>query len=273
MKAFRSLILTFLIFCLTITGLRGQEHHRIVTLSASLTNFIFSLEASDKLIGCTSYCELPENLEVTKVASAITVSIEKVFTLNPDLILATALTKPETIQKLRQLGIRVELFNTPVSFDEICEQFIKVGKLTGKEELAHKIIYHEKQKVRELQTRIPLDQEEPSIFFQIGSKPLFSVLSSTFMDDFITLAGARNIAADFQKGTVNRESILLRNPDIIIISLMGILGEQEIETWKKYPGLSAAENNKILLVDANKACSPTPVQFVEVLQEIIEFIY
>lgn len=266
-------MLTSVMFGLVALSLQGQDYHRIITLSPSLTNSICLLESTDKLIGCTSYCEIPENLEVTKVATAITVSIEKVFTLNPDLVLATTLTKPETIQKLRQLGIRVELFHTPVSFDEICEQFIKVGILTGKEELARKIIDREKQKIRELQTRIPSKQEKPSMFFQIGANPLFSVLSGTFMDDFITLAGASNIAADFQKGTVNRESILLRNPNIIIIALMGILGEQEIETWKNYPGLSAAENNKILLVDANKACSPTPVQFGEILQEIIEFIY
>ncbi|MCK5821379.1 MAG: ABC transporter substrate-binding protein [Bacteroidales bacterium] len=271
--AYRSIILSSVVLVISTFSLQGQDYHRIITLSSSLTNFICLLESTDELIGCTTYCEIPETLEVTKVATAITVSVEKVFTLKPDLVLATILTKPETIQKLRQLGIRVELFNTPVSFDEICEQLLRVGTFTGKDDLARQIIVREKQKIRKLQALIPSNPEKPSLFFQIGANPLFSVLSGTFMDDYITMAGATNIAADYRKGSVNRESILLRNPDIIIIASMGILGEQEIETWKKYPGLSAADNNMILLVDANKACSPTPVQFVEILQEIIEFIY
>ncbi len=253
--------------------LYSQGYPKIITLSPSLTKSLLSLGISNRLIGCTTYCILPDTCKIPTVATAITVNIEKVFSLQPDLVLATSLTMPETIQKLRQLGLHVEVFNTPKSYEEICEQFIEVGRVTGKEKEARSIIDLEKQKVSSILERVPKGNSKPTIFFQIGANPIFSVLSGTFMDDFITMAGGKNIASDFKHGTASRESILIRNPDIIIVTTMGIFGEQERKEWGKYPELNAARNHKILVVDADKACSPSPDHFREILKEIIDFIY
>ena len=51
------------------------------------------------------------------------VSIEKILSLKPDLVLATGLTQPQQLNKLRELGIRVEQVKQPVSFSAICQEF------------------------------------------------------------------------------------------------------------------------------------------------------
>ena len=65
---------------------------------------------------------------------------------------------------------------------------------------------------------------------------------NTFMNDFITFAGGENIASDLTRGTITRESVLLRNPDVIVIVTMGILAEEEKDRWASSKQLNAAKN-------------------------------
>ncbi|MBN1924855.1 MAG: ABC transporter substrate-binding protein, partial [Prolixibacteraceae bacterium] len=185
----------------------GQKAERIVSLAPSLTKNIYYLESQDKLVGCTSYCfeALADGKEI--VASAIKVNLEKTVSLNPDLVLTTPLTDPETIQMLKKFDIRVEVFPSAVSFEEICIQFVEIGKLLNNEAKAIEIIEKSRNKIDQL---LKLNTSEfPDLFFiQIGADPIFSVLSNTFMNDYILLAGGRNIFEDLHRGTVSRESVV-----------------------------------------------------------------
>ena len=257
---------------LILLSAEAREYNRIVSLAPSLTRNLVFLEAEDKLVGCTSYCMLSPGNEKPIVASAITVNLEKIVSLQPDLILVMPLTSPETIASLKKFGIRVEVFPSPRSFKEICEQFIHLGKLVGKEQLAEDIVARSRADVEKL-ARKNREDKKPGMFFQIGADPIFSVLPNTFMDDYIRLAGCTNIARDMKGGIISRESVLARNPEIIFVATMGVLGEEERETWKSYKGLDAAENNRIFIVDSDLACLPTPVTFVQTLTIMIKALY
>ena len=50
-------------------------------------------------------------------------------------------------------------------------------------------------------------------------------------------------------------------------------GSEEKEKWQKYTQLNAVRNDRIFLLDADKACSPTPITFIESLEDIIRMIY
>jgi len=54
---------------------------------------------------------------------------------------------------------------------------------------------------------------------------------------------------------------------------MGILADKEKEIWKKYENLNAVKNNRIYIIDAYKLCSPTPVSFVETLEELVNILH
>ena len=108
---------------------------------------------------------------------------------------------------------------------------------------------------------------------EIGTNPLWCVIPNTFMDDFISMSGGQNIAHDLSNGAISRESVLIRDPEIIFIVSMGNVGEEETKIWQNYSHLSAVKNDMILVIDADKACSPTPVHFVETLEALVNFIY
>ncbi len=266
----RLLVLTLLI----IYGVIGysQSYTHIISLAPSLTQMIYLLESDDKLIGCTSYCFNAKEDHKTVVATAIDVNMEKVVMLNPDLVMVTTITKSSTIETLEKAGIKVKVFSTPKSFDGLCKQFIEIGRLTDKILLANDIVNKQNQRLDSLMLMVPKGTK-PKIFFEIGANPLFTVIPNTFMDDYITYTGGTNIASDMKRGTITRESVLLRNPDVIVLVTMGNVSDDEKKTWEKYPYLNATQNKKIFSIYSEKACSPTPITFVDVVEQLINQIY
>jgi len=253
-------------------GAFAQIPQRIISLAPSLTKELVLLGLEGHLIGITNYCKVPNPEKYQIVASAVDVNLEKVITLKPDLVLATSLSKPESLEILINAGINVQYLKLPTSFVEINSQFIEIGKMCGVETRAQKIVSSQEIKMGELLSKVK-NTEKPRMFFEIGTNPLWCVIPNTFMDDFISMSGGRNIAHDMDNGAVSRESVLIRDPEIIIIATMGNVGEEEVKVWQNYAHLSAVKNDKILVIDSDLACSPTPVHFVETLEAIIHFIY
>ena len=263
-------IIVFILF-LFPTFVNSQGIKRIVSLAPSLTMNLYYLDAKDMLVGCTSYCEIakPDKKEI--IGNIVTVNVEKILSLKPDLVIAMAITKPSIIEKLRKCGIKVELFQTPRSFEEICKQFSQLGNMIGKKEKAATVIAQSKAKVDKIKA-LHQTSKPGKIFFQIGANPIFSVLPNKFMNEYILDCGGINIAADMHSGTISRESVLQRNPDFIFIITMGIIGDEEKKIWLKYPVMNAAKNKRIYIIDSNLACAPTPVSFAQTLEMVSKLL-
>ncbi len=251
----------------------AQYPKRIISLAPSVTKSLYWLDVGDLLVGCTSYCTLPQPNHVAIVASAVQVNIEKAVLLKPDLVVTTSLTNPETIRTFEKLGIEVLNFPYPHSFDEICKNILILGKKVGKEKLAEQLIAGTRTKLEAVKSKVPHLAQKPKIFFQIGANPLFTAVPNTFMQDFIDFAGCVNIAADLKTGNITRETVLVRDPDVIMILMMGSVSREEKDKWETYKNLKAVKNHKIFMVDDEKTCSPTPELFVEALDEMIGLIY
>ncbi|WP_423129661.1 ABC transporter substrate-binding protein [Gaoshiqia sp. Z1-71] len=251
----------------------AQYPKRIISLAPSLTKNLYLLEAGDLLVGCTNYCTLQSKTDAEVVATAVQVNYEKAVMLKPDLVVTTTLTNPKTIETFRKLGIRVLVFETPKSFDEICSQFIELGEKLGRKQPAEQLIADVRERVTKIRQRVPAKQTGQKMFMQIGANPLFAVVPNTFCNDFIRFSGAENMASGLTVGSITRETVLMRNPDVIIVVLMGIVGTEEKAGWEQFKSLSAVKKQQIFIVDADRTCSPTPISFAEALEEIIGLIY
>jgi len=265
---------SFIVFVLLACQLivQAQEAKRIISLVPWVTKSLYLMGEQDQLVGCTNYCPAEASDHIPVVANAMMVNIEKVLTLNPDLVLASSLNKPETIDILRKLGIKVVSQPYPKSFEEICSYFIQIGEMVGQPAKANEIVAQQKARLAKLKANVP-DGKNPKVFIQIGAKPLFCAIPETFMEDFIQFSGGKNIAEELKMGSVTREYVLKQNPDIIFIVTMGIVAQEEKDTWLSYQALSASKSRKIFILDADKTCSPTPILFVDALEEMIKLMY
>jgi iron complex transport system substrate-binding protein len=249
----------------------SEKGMRIVSLVPSFTSDIVRLGMKDHIVGATSYCDISKENKDLIVGSVIDINEEKIMLLKPDVVLASGLVKETSIKILEQNGINVAYIDNNRSFKGLCEQFIQIGEVIGKEAEARQFVKSARYSVDSLKALVPQREEKPKVFFQLGANPIATVIPNTFMDDYISFAGCTNIFNDLDKIIVNRESVLLRNPDCIIISAMGVVGTQEKEIWTGYKDLSAVKNNKVFIVES--ATLPTVSDFVENLALIIKQIY
>ncbi|MFH2069429.1 MAG: ABC transporter substrate-binding protein [Candidatus Omnitrophota bacterium] len=241
---------------------------RIISLGPALTEAIYLLGVQDRLVGCTIYCNRPEAArQKQKVGTVVEVSVEKIVSLKPDLILATALTDRRAKEHFRQLGINVVVFPEAKNFDEICQQFLFLGKAVDREKKAQKIVAQAKKEIDSIAGKVK-GITKPRVFMEIGTNPLFTVTRDSFVNDFIVRAGGINIAAEARSGLYSREKVVAQNPDVIIVVSMGVVADQEKKVWQKFWNLSAIKNDRVYVLDPDKICSPTPPSFVETLKEI-----
>jgi ABC-type Fe3+-hydroxamate transport system substrate-binding protein len=259
-------------FLLCQLAVQAQEAKRIVSLVPWVTKSLYLMGEQSRLVGCTSFCPVAPSDHVPVVADAMSVNLEKTFTQKPDVVIVSSLNKPETIDNLKKLGLKVVYQAYPKSFDEICSYFIQIGELVGQGAKANEIVSQQKARLARLKAGIP-SGKNPKIFIQIGAKPLFCAVPGTFMDDFISFTGGKNIAAELNLGSVTREYVLKQNPDIIFIVTMGIVAQEEKDNWLSYTSLSASKSRKIFILDADQTCSPTPVLFVDAMEEMIRMMY
>lgn len=250
---------------------KAQEIKRIISLAPSITENIYLVGGKDKLVGCTSYCKQAIKDGVEQIGSTINVNIEKILSLQPDLVLTMEMTKPQDVATMQKLGIHVEVIKTPKNFDEICDQTMHIATLIGNKEIAAGIINDSKEKVNEIRGKSETITSK-NVLIQIGANPIFVVLENTFLEDFITICNCKNIAAGIKHGTMTRESVLAKNPDVIVVADMGGFGKEEQKVWQSYSEMSAAKNKKIFIISSETSCSPTPVSFLSALQDVYSFV-
>lgn len=275
-KINKSIIRCFLTVLLMLTACWANAAtfpQRVVSLGPALTEELLLLGLGDAIVGVTTYCVIPEEKkDIVRVGTITDIDLEKIVALNPDLVLATALTNAQQVKKLRSLDIRVISLPYYNSYQHICEEFISLGEITGRKEQAEEIVTREKKKVA---TIVQMTKALPrlKVFLQVGSDPLFTVSNKSFVNDFIVLAGGINIAAESGVGMYSREEVIKRDPDIIIVTAMGITGEKEKRKWQRFNSINAVKNNRIYIIDPYRIGSPTPETFVDTLEEIVVMLY
>ena len=249
-----------------------KEGIRIVSLAPSITKEVEELGMADHIVGATSYCDIAKNNKDLIIGDAINVNVEKVLLLKPDIILTTPMTRKSTLELFRENGIKVYVEGKQYSFRDICKHFKELGTQIGRPGKAMSIIDRTKARIDSISKAMPEGAKGQKIFIQIGADPLFAVIPDTYMDDYIKFAECENVTTGFKKGTISRETILNRNPDVILIATMGITAQEEKKKWESYKELNAVKNGKVFIIDANVACVPTVKNFGQAFEDIVKLI-
>ncbi len=250
--------------------------HRVISLSPIITETIYLLGAQQQLIANTSYCNSPEEARFKKKIGSVTqMNVEKIISLRPDLVIASALSREKQLKILERQSIPLLRTKNPKTFDQMCEMTLKIGATLGREASAKIIV----EKAREQANHI-LEQTRslarPKVFLQIGLKPLHSANREMFINEYIRYCGGINIAENESSGIYSREKVIQNNPNIILIATMGTskrAGQLEQQKWMAFKSLDAVKNNRVHVLDPEMICSPTPDTFVQGLRVILPLLH
>ncbi len=265
-----------------ILGLSGQGRadqaipRRVISLSPIITETIYLVGAQDRLIANTTYCNSPPEAQLKdKIGTVTQMNIEKVIRLNPDLVIASALTQEKQLKVLESRFIPIFRAENPKTFEQMCDMTLAMGKRLGKAEQAHAIIEKTRKNAACINA-LTQHLEKPRVFMQIGLKPLYSANKDMFINEYIRYTGGRNIAENEASGIYSREKVLAQDPEIILIATMGSskkAGEMEKQRWMAFKSISAIKSGRIYILDPELICSPTPVTFVKGIIEILPLIH
>ncbi|MBR9976960.1 MAG: cobalamin-binding protein [Bacteroidetes bacterium] len=238
---------------------------RIVSLAPSLTEMLFALGADSCIVGVTSYCDYPPRAaERSVVGDLVTPDIERILALAPDLILISVEGNSErTFGTLKRLGLRVFVSN-PRDIPGVYKSLRDIGSLTGREKAATTLVDSLRRVELHLRKTAAGDDSTPSVLMLLSLQPLMAAGRDTFIDEIITLAGARNAAADLRGAypTLNREILLRMNADVILYpDDMGVSEERMRSGFPEWRELRAMQRKHVHRIDADVYLRPGPRVF------------
>jgi len=191
---------------------------RVVSLAPNLTETVYALGLEDKLAGDTTYCDTPAAAKnKPHVGAPVNPSLEAIVALHPDLVLATAINRWETVESLERLGIAVYTMD-PHTVQDMLESTALLGDLMGAHEQAASLVAKLQTTLEELQTSL---RERPlvHVLFVVWEDPLITIGQNTFIADALRWAGAESVIISKQDWPqISMEEVLRLEPEYIVLT-------------------------------------------------------
>lgn len=252
----------------------GPAPQRIISLAPGITETLYALGLDDQISGVTTYCDWPAAArKKARVGGFTNPSVEKIVSLGPDLVLATADgNRKETIEQLEKLGLPVYVTN-PVDTQGVLKSILHIGEITNRERRAQELAGKLRKRLNHIKGQIRTKQK-PRVFFQLGLEPMVTAGRSTLINEVIEQAGGVNVAGrDLAKyPRYSAEGIIGASPDIIVFAPM--VNDKTFVAvkrfWQKFADVPAVRNRRIYPIDADliNRASPRIFDAVEIMAHI-----
>lgn len=250
-----------------------KKPQRIVSIAPNITETITALNAQDRLVGRTEFCDYPESVSsIESIGTLQEPNIEKIAELKPDVVIASTHFKKESLEKLEQLGIKVVVLYGEESFDGVYETIEKVSKVIGEEEAGNKIVKDMKAKVEDVLNKVK-DAKKPVVYYVVGFGQYgdYTAGKDTFIAQLIDMAGGTNAANDVEGWKYSIEKLVEKNPDILICSKF-FDSKAGIMQTNGYKDLTAVKEGRLFEIDNNILDRQGP-RLAEGLEELAKIIH
>lgn len=198
----------------------ASQYKRIVSLSPSTTEILFSLDLGNEIVGVTSYCDYPEEARKrAKIGGMSNPSIEAIISLRPDIVVMTVDGNPKEVEeKLRSIKIKTYVFRAR-RLDELPDGIRDMGVALGVSERAERLALEIEGALSKFRSLYKSKISKKKVLFILWPEPLIVAGPGTAIDDAIRLLGAENIAArsriPYPKYSI--EDVIRQSPDVVII--------------------------------------------------------
>lgn len=225
----------------------------IIALSPHIVEMLFDIGAGEQIIGTTAFADYPKQAkEIPLIGNYLRLQIEKVITLQPDIIIAWKSGNPsDDLARLKQLGFNV-VYSQPDTFEDIAKEMREFGSLTGHQKQAEQ---QAKQLLNELELIKKQNQNKApiTVFYELWSRPLTTIAKGSWPQQFLNICRAKNPfeQADSPYPQINIEKILLTPIQIIIQPVSFNQKDKESFNWQDWPIIPAVKNKQIIQPDAD----------------------
>lgn len=234
--------------------------HHIVSLAPHTTELLYAAGAGDKIVGAVRFSDFPDDAKlIERIGDTYKLDIERIVTLEPDLIIAwESGNSAVEIGQLLSLGYEIYI-SEPDSLLSIADTISKFGILAGTELAANNSRDDFIHKLKEIRSQYS-GRNDISTFYQFWHQPIFTINGKHLISEIIELCGGVNVYADLDilSTQVGLESVLVKNPEVIIASGIGFERPKWLDDWQEWPAIKAVKNRQLYFIPPDIIQRHTP---------------
>ena len=246
----------------------GSRKARVVALMPFVADDAYAIGAGSQLIAVSSFTDDPRARALPRVADFTSVDAERIVALHPDVAVGIG-AQSRLVDPLRRAGIDVVLLHDD-AFSDIFANLHAIGALTGHVKEAAAAIVQLQRTTAALHARTRAFARRPTVFVVLGSGPIWTAGSSSYIATLIDLAGGSNAAADLHLayGQYSAEALLRTQPEMLVtdpaIRLDAVLDR---EPWRS---LRAVRLHRVYSVVPAKIIERPGPQYNEGIRWLVE---
>lgn len=252
---------------------------KIISLAPSNTELLYAVGAGPQMIARDDFSDYPEEAKsLTGVGDAFGFNLEKIASLQPDLIMAAEVNSPEQVEALDELGLRVYYLANPEDLDGLYHNIETVGTLTGHQQESKALVETLKTRANAVIEAAGKVNEKPLVFYELdGTDPAKPWTSGpgTFLDLLLNLAGGQNAAAQLTSewAQISQEELILSNPDIILMgdAAYGMTAEA-IKARPGWASIQAVIDGRIYPFEDSLVSRPGP-RMIDGLEALFKLLH
>lgn len=193
---------------------------RVVSTSPAVTEIIFAIGGGGQLVGRTDYCHYPTEAErIESIGGISNLNIEKVLSLQPDVVISGSMIPKKVTAQLEKLGVPTVCVIEKKHFEGLYENIQRIGLLIGKKGTADSLAAKLKETLEATRQKATSEEKWPSLYYVVGygTGGDYTAGGDSYINDIIRLAGYRNIAEKVRGWSFSTEALMSADPDYILI--------------------------------------------------------
>lgn len=237
----------------------ADDPSRIVSIGSSITEIIYFLNSQDQIIAIDITSNFPEDAKkFPSVGYIRNLSAEGLLSTNPSIIISEDDIGPKNIIKqIQDTKTELRIIPEEQTLNGIIQKIQCVGNIIGQQKEAEEKISSEINpvinKIKEIKKEKDLSNIKIMMILSTEGNSTVVAGSNTSGDSFIKMLGATNIFESINGWkAVTAETILLKNPDYIIIPEKDLHKQSNVNTISENMILketNAGKNNGYIIKD------------------------
>lgn len=249
---------------------------RIVSISPTPTEILFSIGAGPLIVGVDNYSDYPDEAALLpKVGDAFELNTEVIIALKPDLIVCGDLVPNQLPQFSESQGIPYVLL-ADRTVEAVLKTIRLAGIITGHVNDADILADSLSERVDAVTAKtLASGVSKPKVLVETWSwENLISTFGpGSYGDDVIALAGGTNIAKDAasEYPSIESEFVIAQNPDIIVYT-MSSTTKDTIAARSGWGNITAIQQDHIYPIE-DDLISRYGARLVDALEQLAAMIH
>jgi iron complex transport system substrate-binding protein len=233
---------------------------RIVSLAPHITEILFAAGAGARVVGAVDHSDYPEAANrIARIGNYTSPDLEVIVALKPDLVIGwQSGNSLDHLEPLRRLGIPLFL-SEPDRIEDVARNLERFGELAGTSNVAAPAAVAFRARLADLRQRYS-GRPPVRTFYQIWEEPLITVGGSQIIGSAIRLCGGVNVFERLSQmaPAVSVEAVLAADPEVIVASGVDEARPDWLDTWRRWPHLTAAARDNLFFIAPDLIQRHTP---------------